>query len=174
MHQRGVPCKRAPPAWYTTDMTPYNRGSLSCGDIAERLRQQGYRLTPQRLAVIDIVAGVGEHLTAEEIFAEVQAAHPYTNIATIYRTLQWLQQVGLVAPLIVSGEPVRYEFTATTRHHHLICLACGGQQQIGDEILDQLKAHLLACYSFTAQLHHLGLTGYCASCRPAAECALQE
>lgn len=135
-------------------------------EVAGRLRQEGHRITPQRLAVLEIIAECGQHLTAEEIYAGIQARHPYMNIATVYRTLQWLQQVGLVAPLLVGGEPIRYEYGAGVhQHHHLICLRCGQEIQIGDEMLDKLKGQLLERYGFDAQLQHLGLTGYCDTCR---------
>ena len=155
-------------------MMPHKEVGTPHSDIAARLREQGYRLTPQRLTVIDVIARGGNHLTVDEIFVEVLAAHPFTNIATVYRTLQWLQQVGLVTPLLVGGEPIRYEFTPDVQHHHLICLNCGAERQIGDEVLDSLKAQLLARYGFAARLQHLGLPGYCAACRPDSDCTPQE
>lgn len=153
---------------------PVKGSSIQRNDVAARLRQQGHRLTPQRLTVLDIVAHSGKHLTADEIFVAVQAQHPFTNIATVYRTLQWLQQAGFVAPLLLNGEPVRYEFISGESHHHLICRNCSAEQEIGDDVLDTLKADLLARYGFAAQLQHLALTGLCESCRAAAEAAEQE
>ncbi|HWQ15157.1 MAG TPA: Fur family transcriptional regulator [Roseiflexaceae bacterium] len=134
-------------------------------DDAATLRRQGYRLTPQRLMVLEVIRSSRRHLTAEEIHAAVLAQHPYVNIATIYRTVQWLQRVGLVAPIVVSGEPIHYEYVNGAVHHHLICRGCGAQHEIGDDVLDALKRLLIERYGFEAQLCHLGIPGVCAACR---------
>jgi Fur family ferric uptake transcriptional regulator len=133
------------------------------------LRQQGHRLTPQRLVVLDVIKQSRRHLTADEIRAAVLPHYPYINIATIYRTLQWLQEVGLVAPIAIGNGPLRYEYIWGTTHHHLICQECGHEDEIGDDILDALKAKLLERYGFAAHLHHLALPGRCAACRTAMD-----
>jgi Fur family transcriptional regulator, ferric uptake regulator len=134
-------------------------------DEAAALRRQGHRLTPQRLMVLEVITSSRRHLTAEEIHAAVVAQHPYVNIATIYRTVQWLQEVGLVAPIVLSGEPIHYEYIHGDVHHHLICNGCGHQREIGDDVLDALKALLRERYGFEPQLRHLGIPGVCAHCR---------
>jgi Fur family ferric uptake transcriptional regulator len=115
--------------------------------------------------VLQVIKHSGRHLTAEDIHAAVLPQQPYINIATIYRTLQWLQDVGLVAPIAVGGGPLRYEYVSGAVHHHLICQECGQEQEIGDDILDALKAYLIERYGFTAQLSHLALPGRCALCQ---------
>ncbi|HEX9438278.1 MAG TPA: Fur family transcriptional regulator [Roseiflexaceae bacterium] len=132
---------------------------------ADTLHRQRHRLTPQRLIVLEMIKRSGKHLTAQEIHAAVLPQQPYVNIATVYRTLQWLQDVGLVAPIAVGSGAVRYEYTSGAVHHHLICQECGQEQEIGDDILDALKARLLERYGFTAQWSHLALPGRCAACR---------
>jgi Fur family ferric uptake transcriptional regulator len=139
-------------------------------DDAVALRQQGHRLTPQRLMVLDIVKRSGRHLTADEIHSAILPQQPYVNIATVYRTLQWLQEVGLVAPVMFGSGPLRYEYICGgCQHHHLICQHCGREQEIGDDILDALKAQLRERYGFVANLSHLGLPGRCAACDAAGE-----
>lgn len=134
-------------------------------DDAAVLRRQGHRLTPQRLIVLDAIKRSGQHLTADEIYAAVVPHHPYINIATIYRTLQWLQEVNLVVPIALGSGPLRYEYSCGTTHHHLICQECGQEHEISDDILSKLKADLLEHYGFAAQLNHLALHGRCAACR---------
>jgi Fur family transcriptional regulator, ferric uptake regulator len=146
----------------------YEGSIMSHSDEAAALREQGHRLTPQRLVVLEVVKSSGRHLTAEEVHASVVEHHPYVNIATVYRTLQWLQEVGLVAPITIGGGPLHYEYVHGEVHHHLICQECGQEAEIGDDILDALKAHLLERYGFAAQLNHLALPGRCAACRQAA------
>jgi Fur family transcriptional regulator, ferric uptake regulator len=142
---------------------------MSHSNDADTLRRQGHRLTPQRLMVLEVIKRSGKHLTAEEIHMAVLPEQPYVNIATVYRTLQWLQEVGLVAPIAVGSGPLRYEYVSGTVHHHLICQECGYEQEIGDDLLDALKAQLFERYGFTAQLSHLALPGRCAMCQVAID-----
>ena len=137
-------------------------------DDAATLRQQGYRLTPQRLMVLKVVKSSGRHLTAEDVYAAILPQHPYANIATIYRTLQWLQEVGLVAPIAIGSGPLHYEYVHGETHHHLVCQDCGYTQEIGDDLLDAVKTQLLERYAFTAQFYHLALPGRCSHCQPTA------
>ena len=134
-------------------------------DDAAALRKQGYRLTPQRLMVLEIIKRSGRHLTAEELHDAIVPQQPYVNIATVYRTLQWLQSVGLVAPIAIGNGPLRYEYVQGETHHHLVCQSCGYEQEIGDDILAALKAQLHERYAFSEQLHHLAILGRCAACR---------
>lgn len=145
------------------------RTRMNHSDDATALRQQGHRLTPQRLAVLEIIKSSRRHLTADEIHAAVLPQHPYVNIATVYRILQWLQEVGLVAPIAIGSGPLRYEYIRGIAHHHLVCQECGHEHEIGDDILDTLKVELLERYGFTAQLSHLALPGRCADCRQAGD-----
>lgn len=138
---------------------------MAHSDDAAILRKQGYRLTPQRLVVLEVVKKSGRHLTAEEVHAAILPQHPYINIATVYRTLQWLQDIGRVAPIAIGSGPLHYEYVHGETHHHLVCLTCGYEQEIGDDILDALKKQLRERYAFVAQLNHLALPGHCAACQ---------
>lgn len=136
---------------------------------AALLRQQGYRLTPQRLKVLEVLKTRSRHLTAEEIHAAILPQQPYLDIATVYRTLQWLQSVGLVAPIRLGDGKQHYEYHQPGQlHHHLVCQQCGQQIQIADNIFADLKATLQQEYGFTLQVDHLALPGACADCAAAA------
>jgi Fur family ferric uptake transcriptional regulator len=133
-------------------------------DDAALLRQQGHRLTPQRLQVLQVVQTHAQHLTAEEIHAAILPQQPYLDIATVYRTLQWLQSVGLVAPISIDGK-LHYEYHPLgDHHHHLICQQCGYHIQIPDTDVATLKAELRQRYGFVLQVDHLALSGRCAGC----------
>jgi Fur family ferric uptake transcriptional regulator len=139
---------------------------------AALLRQQGHRLTPQRLQVLQVIKSHGQHMTAEEIHAAIVPQQPYLDIATVYRTLQWLQSVGLVAPISMGEGKLHYEYRALgDHHHHLICLQCGQQMQIPDDALLALKHDLQQHYGFTLQIDHLALPGQCAGCTAESEAA---
>ena len=132
---------------------------------AEALRRQGHRLTPQRLQVLQVVRSCGQHLTVEAIHAAIVPQQPYLDIATVYRSLQWLQAAGLVAPLHLGGR-LHYEYRRHgEHHHHLICRHCGAYLQIADTDLATLKAELYERYGFHLDMDHLVLRGCCAQCR---------
>jgi Fur family transcriptional regulator, ferric uptake regulator len=138
-------------------------------DEAARLRQQGHRLTPQRLQVLQVIKAQCTHRTAEEIHAEIVPHQPYMDIATVYRSLQWLQSVGLVAPISIDGK-LHYEYHPLgDHHHHLICQQCGYHIQIPDTDVATLKTELRQRYGFVLQVDHLALSGRCAGCAAADE-----
>ena len=129
------------------------------------LRQQGYRLTPQRLQVLQVIKAHRQHMTAEAIHAAIVPQQPYLDIATVYRTLQWLQSVGLVAPISTGDGKLHYEYRQPgEHHHHLICQQCGYETEIPDAILEDLKTMLCERYGFTLVADHLALPGRCAGC----------
>ncbi len=133
-------------------------------ETAQELRARGYRLTPQRLLVLDVIKGAG-HLTAEEVLQRVLPDYPMINAATIYRSLQWLKNMGLVAETDLGDECRVFEYIADHPHHHLTCLSCGRQIELPDEILRGLREHIEAEYGFSLRADHMGLFGYCAACR---------
>jgi Fe2+ or Zn2+ uptake regulation protein len=136
-------------------------------DEAALLRHQGHRLTPQRLQVLQVIKAHNKHITAEEIHATIVPQQPYLDIATVYRTLQWLQGVGLVAPISIDGR-LYYEYHAHgDHHHHLICQQCGGHIQIPDSDFTALKADVQTRYGFRLHVDHLALSGVCAECAAA-------
>jgi Fur family transcriptional regulator, ferric uptake regulator len=144
-------------------------------DEAKWLRQQRYRLTPQRLQVLQVIKSYGQHITAEAIHAAILPQQPYLDIATVYRTLQWLQSVGLVAPISMGDGKLHFEYHRPgDHHHHLLCQQCGGQIQIPDDLFTALKDDLRQRFGFILQADHLALPGRCAACEtaePAAESA---
>ena len=79
-----------------------------------------------RLQVLQVIKVHGHHMTAEEIHATIVPQQPYLDVATVYRTLQWLQRVGSVAPIGMGDGKLHYEYHPLgTRHHHLVCQQCG-------------------------------------------------
>ena len=90
------------------------------------LRDQGYRLTPQRLLVLSIVAEGGGHMGVDEVFRRAKEAYPYMDIATVYRTLHLLKKLDVVTEVAI-GDRLHYELTDPNgRHHHMVCQVCNG------------------------------------------------
>jgi Fur family ferric uptake transcriptional regulator len=130
-----------------------------------KLRQRGYRVTPQRRMVLDALAESGEHISAEDIYTQVRAMHPRVNISTVYRTLELLKEMGLVTQTDLGEGRVRYHFGDKSRHHHLLCRRCGATAELKESLLAPLKEVLLREYGFKADLRHLAIFGYCAQCQ---------
>ena len=129
------------------------------------LREQGYRLTPQRNLIWEVLRDAGRHLTAEEVAAEVRRTLPDVNVSTVYRTLELLEQLGLVTKTEMGVGRIMYHPIEKGHHHHLICRECGSIVDLDESIMSPLKETLLRDYQFTAELRHLGILGLCADCK---------
>ena len=88
------------------------------------LRAGGYRVTPQRQLVLEAVTKL-DHATPEEIFADVHQRARGVNVSTIYRTLELLEQLGLVTHTHLGHGAPRYHLAADAGHVHLVCSECG-------------------------------------------------
>jgi Fur family ferric uptake transcriptional regulator len=135
----------------------------------QALRKQGYRLTRQRMLILDLLRSSERHMTADQIYVEVSRHHPEINLATVYRTLQWLHQVGMLRKIDVGKDRLEYEYAHDAEHHHLICKVCGDQTQIDNHVIQTLQAHVLEHYGFEADPDHVALFGRCAHCRAEAQ-----
>lgn len=133
--------------------------------LIENLRRQGYRLTPQREAVLEILAASDGHVSAEEIIARVRKRYPYINKSVVYRTLDLLVQLGWVNPTDLGGGCMTYEWHRDPHHHHLICHHCGKMTRIGAEVFGVVEKTLRNEYGFTPYLNHFAIFGLCRECK---------
>lgn len=133
--------------------------------IVDKLKKLGYRLTPQRLMIVSAIENSHDHISAEEIYSQVVDKYPNINISTIYRTLELLEQLGLVTETDLGGGRVRYHPADKGHHHHLVCQDCGAVIDLHESVLSPLKDALLREYDFIADLRHLGIFGRCVKCR---------
>lgn len=134
------------------------------GDIVSKLSEHGYRLTPQRLMVLSAIEDSENHISAEEIYAQVRAKYPHLNISTVYRTLELLKKLGLVTETDLGGGRVRYHPMDKGHHHHLVCEHCNRVIDLDESVLASLKSRLLREYKFDADLKHLAIFGRCGDC----------
>ncbi len=134
-------------------------------DIAGKLSKQGYRLTPQRIMILSAIENSDNHISAEEIYAQIVAKYPNVNISTVYRTLELLKRLGLVTETNLGGGRVRYHPAEKGRHHHIVCRECGAIIDLDESLLASLKTALLQEYKFDADLRHLAILGRCVKCR---------
>jgi len=134
-------------------------------DIAGELSKQGYRLTPQRIMILSAIENSDDHISAEEIYAQIVAKYPNVNISTVYRTLELLKRLGLVTETDLGEGRVRYHPAEKGHHHHLVCRECGAIIDLDESMLAPLKSALLREYKFIADLRHLAILGRCVNCR---------
>ena len=134
------------------------------GDIIGKLTEQGYRLTPQRMMILSAIENSDDHISAEEIYAQVVAKYPNVNISTVYRTLELLKRLGLVTETDFGGGRVRYHPAGKGHHHHLVCQECGAIIDLDESVLSSVKDVLLREYGFVADLRHLAIFGRCINC----------
>ena len=133
-------------------------------DIVSKLSELGYRLTPQRMMIVSAIENSDDHISAEEIYAQVVAKYPSVNISTVYRTLELLKRLGLVTETDFGGGRVRYHPGGKGHHHHLVCQECGAIIDLDESLLSSLKSALLREYKFSADLRHLAIFGRCVKC----------
>jgi Fur family transcriptional regulator, ferric uptake regulator len=134
------------------------------------LRASGYRVTPQRQLVLEAVTRL-HHASPEEIFAEVHQTARGVNVSTIYRTLELLEQLGLVTHTHLGHGAPRYHMAGEQQHVHLVCQACERVTELAPEAARPLVAALDAEHGFETDLGHLTVFGTCRDCREAAGAA---
>jgi Fur family transcriptional regulator, ferric uptake regulator len=128
------------------------------------LRASGYRVTPQRQLVLEAVTKLN-HASPEEIFAEVHQRARGVNVSTIYRTLELLEQLGLVTHTHLGHGAPSYHLAAEAEHVHLVCSECGRITQIPPEAVEPLVSALERNHGFRTDVGHLTVFGRCESCR---------
>ncbi len=133
----------------------------------ERLVGSGVRLTPQRFMVLEALTVHPGHTTAEQILATVQAHYPHVNKTTVYRTLELLAELGMVAISQMGGNQATYELVESP-HHHLICKRCGLIRELPDAALNPLREFVATEHGFQPCLEHFSLFGICQACRAGA------
>lgn len=133
-------------------------------NIAGKLTEQGYRLTPQRMMILSAIENSENHISAEEIYAQIVVKYPNINISTVYRTLELLKRLDLVTETDFGEGRVRYHPGGKGHHHHLVCQECGAIIDLDESLLTPLKKTLLREYKFDADLRHLAISGRCLKC----------
>src|SRR6188472_1623985 len=108
-------------------------------DWRERLREKGYRLTPQRELILDAVDTLG-HATPDEVLVEVRKKSSALNVSTVYRTLEVLEELGLVRHAHLSDRAPTYHSTREHEHVHVVCRGCGSVRSYDPEIVAALVA----------------------------------
>ena len=137
--------------------------------LKEDLKKKGYKLTPQRRSIVDtIIENEGQHLTAEEIYDSVKKSCPEIGLATVYRTILLLEDLGVISRLDLNDGCSRYEIVhsnETHRHHHLVCNICHKVLEVQDDLLEDLESGIEKQYKFKILDHSVKFFGVCDECQ---------
>lgn len=132
--------------------------------IREQFKAKGVPLTHQRLAVYEELAGRHDHPSAEALYEGLKKAYPSLSLATVYKTLQTLHEMGMVSRVDSPAAQARYDAIVET-HHHAVCTACGRIDDLFDPRLDRLPSP--STKGFIPSGHSVHFHGLCADCAKA-------
>jgi Fur family peroxide stress response transcriptional regulator len=136
--------------------------------LAARLKPLGIRLTPQRLAIAEVVLNSADHPTVREIFERVRDFFPYVTLATVYSTLGLLEQAGIVRELPFQKQS-RYDANLSP-HANLVCLGCGAvvDADVGQDKIAEIEMSVSTNTEFQVSSQRVDFYGYCEGCAQAA------
>lgn len=134
--------------------------------VRATLGERGYKLTPQRRAALEVFTeNKGKHLSTEDIYVLIKEKYPKIGIATVYRTLQLFEQLGIINRLSFDDGCNRYELAGEEEdHHHLVCLSCGRIQEVQEDLLGHLEKKIEEKTHFRVVNHRVKFFGYCEKC----------
>jgi Fur family ferric uptake transcriptional regulator len=138
------------------------------GEVRERLHERGLRWTPQRRTLVDVLSRTDGHVTGSELVERCREIDPETTPSTVYRTLDVLEQLGLVRHGHGADGREEFHVLPAVEHGHLHCQSCGGTWEIEAVEAGSLVGSLEASRGFAVDLSHVTIVGTCAACRRAA------
>ena len=128
------------------------------------LRERGLRLTPQRQLILEAVYELG-HATPEQIHNCVRERAAGVNITTVYRTLELLEELGLVNHTHLSHGSPTYHRAGEDQHVHLVCRGCGGITEVDPSVMRPVTEKLQQEQDFRVDVGHVSLFGVCGRCK---------
>lgn len=139
-------------------------------DFETRLRARRHKLTNQRRVVLEILLeNPGEHLSAEDVYDRLRDKGMDVGLATVYRSLELLAELGILQRMEFGDGCSRYELgdndPLAHQHHHLICLRCGKVREFPDDMLDALEREISEKSGFKIDDHKVMFFGYCKECQ---------
>ncbi|KMY69271.1 Fur family transcriptional regulator [Desulfocarbo indianensis] len=140
-------------------------GKQRLENMLEALKSRGYRITPQRLAILKILAQSRGHPSVESIHKEVKAVFPTTSLATIYKTLTLLKELGQVLELGFADWGSRYDGNRPYPHPHIICTKCGAIVDPESESMSVMTQEMSQASGFRITHHRLDFFGLCPQCQ---------
>jgi Fur family ferric uptake transcriptional regulator len=133
--------------------------------LTQEMRQRGIRVTAQRTLILETLAGMQGHPTAQQVFDRASESLPGLNLATVYRNLYNLHEAGLVDLMSVGPGVQRFAYRDPNNlHAHLVCRRCQQVQEISPEVFRTLEQQLQDRFDFKLDARHMALSGLCSEC----------
>jgi Fe2+ or Zn2+ uptake regulation protein len=135
-------------------------------ETRQRLHSQGGRMTSQREIILAALDSLDTHPTAEELHAIAAREDPSLNLSTVYRTLRWLEQEGLVSTRRFDEDrrQDRFDRMLPSQHHHFLCTSCGSVIEFDNPAIKALQANFESQHSARVESISLTFYGLCARC----------
>ena len=134
-------------------------------ELIARLRERGGRLTPQRVAVLRVLATSDQHPSAEQIYEHIKADFPMTSLATVYKTLALLVEMGELLEIRFSGDSTRYDGRMAQSHPHLICVKCKKIKDLDLAPSEPLSEEVAERTGYCILRYRLDFFGICPKCQ---------
>jgi Fur family peroxide stress response transcriptional regulator len=133
--------------------------------IVKTLQQHQHKLTPQRLAIVRILAASVGHPTADAVYSQLKKDFPTMSLATVYRNIQLIKSLGEVLELGFADGSNRYDGNKPYPHPHLVCTLCAKITDPDLESLEKMKAELASETGYEVLTHRLDFFGICPDCQ---------
>lgn len=137
--------------------------------LIEALREKGYRVTPQRAIILEAIGSLSGHVTAEQIFEVVKQHSPYISLATVYRTLDLLQELGLITESHMGTATSHFALRTHGTHHHAVCRICKQSVELPDDYFQAVETRIRTEFNFVVDANHVVIFGWCEHCLPGQE-----
>jgi Fur family ferric uptake transcriptional regulator len=134
--------------------------------VLTTLKRRGYRMTPQRRAIVSEIVQTEGHIAPHELVQKVKDRLPGVNDSTVYRTLDLLEEMGFLSHAHLGRTP-SYHHADAVDHIHLICARCGSSQGLPETESDVMKDYVTERTGFTPDFTHFAISGLCEKCRGA-------
>ncbi len=135
----------------------------SVDEVLDLLRARGGRVTSSRRILLEVLFDATGHLSVEDLAAAVQARAPDVHVSTIYRNVEELEDLGVVAHSHLGHGPATYQL-ASLVHAHFVCESCGARIEAPDAMFGSLARSAKDDLGFTIDPHHFAILGRCADC----------
>lgn len=132
--------------------------------VIDALRRNGFKATPQRIAICSYALGSREHPTAQRVYKEVKKTHPTVSLATVYKTLQVLRQLHLVQELSFPEGENRFD-SYVEPHLNVVCVQCGEVIDINDRSTREIVKKAAAKTRYTVTDQRFDIYGFCEKCK---------
>ncbi len=132
--------------------------------LIAKYREKGFKLTPQRLAILKYLDGNKRHPTAEDIYINIKGIYPTVSFATVYNTLEALKERGEILEVTIDPQKKHYDPNPEP-HHHIICLKCNRIDDIFEDYSEALRLPEDIMDEFKPMGNHIDFYGICRQCQ---------